>query len=212
MSIRLKELYEQVRARRSDLIPEQISNALVEAARKLAADTKLLRDTVLFTLEEDDYSLSPELPNGREIDSFLKVELWDNDLAQWVKLTGPCALRVDGDDIEGLDSATPSAWGGLNGLVTVDAPADDTYAMRAKVAYIPGRIPIPDVLDFPPKAEAALIAWAKHLILEISGPGQDLKSAHAEETRYHHEVSPLCAIAHDGEGVSRSLNDFLPQE
>ena len=212
MSIRLSELFERVRLLRGDLLPEQVSSALVEAARLLALDTNFLKDTVLFTIEQGEYLITPPMPVGREMGSAFRVERWDDDLVRWIRLTGPCLIRTAGDDIEYLDQRTPAEWGALNGVITLSGPADLAYAMRAKVSWIPSRVPIPEVLDFPPKAEAALIAWAKHLIFEIDGKGQDLSVAGSAKKVYNAELSGLCAIAQDGEGVSRSVNDWLPYE
>jgi hypothetical protein len=212
MSIRLNDLYEQVHMLRSDVIPEQCSWALVEAAIQLAIDTDLLRDVTLFTLEENAFTFTPDLPNGRNVGGVFKVERYDPDLDRWVKLTGPCALRIEGEDVELLDTETPSAWGVLDGVINFSAPADDEYAMRATISWIPGRTPIPSELDFPRKAEKSLVAYAKHLVMAMAGTGQNGKASASFKRDYDTSLSILCAVAKDGEGVSRSLNDFLPYE
>lgn len=213
MSIRLSELFERVRLLRQDVLPEQVSSALVEAARLLARDTNLLRDEVLFTLESGSSSATLVLPNNREVNRVFKVERHDDALTPpWVKLRGPCILRAQGSDIAELDPFVPDAWGGVEGEITFSGPADDYYAMKAKVAWIPGRTPIPEELPFPSKAEQALVSWAKHLLWEISGKGQNFKLADAAKKDYNAEISGLCAISQDGEGASRTINDWLPME
>jgi hypothetical protein len=210
--IRLSELFDQVRSIRTDLLPEHFSKALAEAAIKLSRDTDLLRDLVYFTFQAGEYSASLGLSNGRQVETVFKVERYDDDLGRWVKLNGLCVYRPAGEDIEDFDTAVPTDWGALNGTVQISAPADATTAMRAKVSWSPGRSPVPEELDFPPRAEEALIAWARHIVLETAGPGQNLQASLMEKSIYRAKVSGLCAISQDGEGANRSLNDFLPFE
>jgi hypothetical protein len=211
-TIRLNELFERVALIRSDLLEDQVQSALVEAARKVARDCKILRESYLFTLEQGEFETTVELDNGRESDKIFKVEYYDNDLERWILLKGPYVYRPEAEDVAGMTECRPYQWGARSGLIHLFAPSDDQYAMRAFVSWVPGRNPIPQEIEFPGQAEEALIAYASYLALLIAGKQQDKRAAIAAKSEYEGHSSTLCALSLDGDGVSRSINDWLPFE
>jgi len=212
--VRLKELFQRVFLSRSDVIPEQVTWALVEAARKLANDTGLLTDVVLFTLAEDAWSVTLADPDGRERRSIERIELWDFDLEQWRQID-PLAkvyLTAGTVAVESLDAAEPYQWTEKDGNILFQSPADDTYSLRAEITWIPTRNPIPDDLPFPSDAEEALIFWAKKLIFDIDGAKMNPKLAAQAEKDYQGELPGLCHLSQDGQVGGRTINDWLPYE
>jgi hypothetical protein len=211
-TIRLSELFQRVNAVRSDLIQEKASLALAEAARRVASDTNLLRMPTYFTLAEDAYEFSPVLPNGRSVGTVLTVESFDADLDRWIQVKGPYSLPADGESVDSEDPTAPYKWATVGGKIYFGAPADDDYQMRANVSWVPARYPIPEEVEFPKQCEEALINWAISLLFLESGQGQNFKESKSAKNDYNNELSGLCALSRDGEGASRSINDWLPYE
>lgn len=211
-TIRLDDLFSHVSGFRSDLLKEQVQWALAEAARKVARDSNILIDEVVFTVEEDECSHTIVLPSQRAIGTVKKVERYDNDLGCWVKLRGPFAYRAEGSDIESNESCIPDSFGTVGGVIHFGAPSDDQYPMRATVSYVPAPYPVPVEIDFPGVAEDAIVAWAESLIWRIAGKGQNMQLSHSAKTAYEAAISGVCLVARDGEGAQRTVNDWLPFE
>lgn len=211
-TIRLDDLFSRVSGLRSDLLKEQVQWALVEAARKVARDSDILTDEVVFTVEEDEDRHTIVLPTQRVLGTVKKVERYDNDLGLWIKLQGPLQCRTDRPEISTDSSCTPDSFGTVGGVIIFGAPADDQYPMRATVSYIPAPYPIPAEIDFPSVAEDALVAWAEHLAWKIAGKSQNMQLSRSAKDAYEAAISGVCLVAQDGEGVQRRVNDWLPFE
>ena len=211
-TIRLDDLFSHVSGFRSDLLKEQVQWALAEAARKVARDSNILIDEVVFTVEEDEDSHTIVLPSQRAIGTVKKVERYDNDLERWVKLRGPLVFRAEGSEIPVSDSCTPESFGSVGGVIHFGAPSDDQYPMRATVSYVPAPYPVPAEIDFPGVAEDAIVAWAEALVWRIAGKGQNMQLSHSAKTAYEAAISGVCLVAQDGEGAQRTVNDWLPFE
>ena len=211
-TIRLDDLFARVSGLRSDLLKEQVQWALVEAARKVARDSNILIDEVVFTVEEDEDRHTIVLPSQRTMGTVKKVERYDNDLGYWIKLRGPLVFRTEGSETPAANSCTPDSFGTVGGTILFGAPSDDQYPMRATVSYIPAPYPIPAEIDFPGVAEDALVAWAESLVWKVAGTKQNMQLSRSARNDYEAAISSVCLVAQDGEGAQRTVNDWLPFE
>ena len=212
-SIRLSDLYDRAGQIRSDLLPAQISGALVSAAQKLAVDTGLLEDVIPFTLPEGLCTFLVELPAGRSVQAVKRVESMDED-GKWLAMDGPALSILGRTPPESMDPGTPTKWITTgNDLLMLNCPTDADLALRVTVAYIPGKADTPDQIDFPPEAGDALVAQARSYLWAIAGQGQNLKMEAVDARSYRNELPRLCHLADVGHGrVRQSINDALPME
>ena len=211
--IRLSELYDRAGQIRSDLLPGQIAEALVSAARKLAIDTRLLEDVIPFTLEAGACSVPLELPAGRLAQSVKRVEILDDE-GKWMALDGPNLYLLGRTPPESMEANPPTSWTTkTDNRLLFNCPADADVALRMTVAYVPSKDDTPEVIEFPVEAEEALVAWARSRLWEIAGRGQNLREGAAAARIYRYELPRLCHLADVGHAaVQQRINDFLPME
>jgi hypothetical protein len=215
MAVRLTEIFHRVSVLRDDALPGSVEGALLEAAIKVARDTGVLKDTIPFTIQENEWNVLLELPAGRKIRSIEAVWFWEEDLEKWLKLDRDLKLYQEAKPQapETNETQEPYVWcSKLDNYVYFECPSNSQYGLRADITWVPGRESVPDEIEFPDRFEDALVAYSKYLLFEIDGKGQNLSKSQTYLASYKNELPGLCHMAMEGSGVVRMMNDWLPQE
>ena len=190
----LRDLLNQVAGLREDIIPGQAMAALEEAVRKVAQDTRLLRDITFTTFPAGAAAIEIPVPPSRDLVRVEVVEYRDSN-GQWRRVRRVAPFYIEGMDLAPDTSASPrdpAAWGRRGTTLFFPDPADLDYPLRVTYAWAPRRVPraIPAPAPSPPFAISVAPLYSK---LEFDDTGNQLGPLVLDVviTRYNGYAEPI---------------------